>query len=145
MLNQLKDVFKSLESHKVRYVVIGGIAAVLYGVPSSTFDLDILIDSTLENAQKLLDALLESNLGSALLTDAQQVLSHEISVFEDRVRIDVQTRTPGITFAKAWEDRVTMDYRGQKLYVISRDHLIATKLAAGRDIDLEDVRILKKN
>jgi hypothetical protein len=41
MLNQLKDVFKSFQKHNVRYLVIGGIAAVLYGVPRATFDLDI--------------------------------------------------------------------------------------------------------
>lgn len=42
MLNRLKDVFKSFEQCNVRYVVIGGIAAMLHGVPRATFDLDIL-------------------------------------------------------------------------------------------------------
>jgi hypothetical protein len=42
MLNLLKDVFSSLQRHKVRYIVIGGIAAVLHGVPRATFDLHIL-------------------------------------------------------------------------------------------------------
>ena len=60
MLNRLKGVFKSFQQHDVRYVVIGGIAAVLYGVPRATFDLDILIEATSENAQRLLDAIRES-------------------------------------------------------------------------------------
>jgi hypothetical protein len=42
MLNQLRGVFESLHRHEVRYLVIGGIAAVLHGVPRATFDLDIL-------------------------------------------------------------------------------------------------------
>jgi hypothetical protein len=46
MLNRLKDVFESFQKHDVRYVVIGGIAAVLYGVPRVTFDLDILIKAS---------------------------------------------------------------------------------------------------
>ena len=46
MLNRLKGVFKSFQQHDVRYVVIGGIAAVLYGVPRATFDLYILIEAT---------------------------------------------------------------------------------------------------
>ena len=50
MLNRLKDVFKSFQQHEVRYVVIGGIAVVLYGVPRATFDLDILIEATLEKS-----------------------------------------------------------------------------------------------
>jgi hypothetical protein len=41
MLNQLKGVFSSFQKNDVRYVVIGGIAAILYGVPRATFDLDI--------------------------------------------------------------------------------------------------------
>ena len=57
LLNRLRSVFASFASYDVRYVVIGGIAAVLYGVARATFDLDILIDPTKENAARLLKAL----------------------------------------------------------------------------------------
>jgi len=143
MLNQLQDVFASFQKHNVKYVIIGGIAAVLHGVPRATFDLDILIEATPDNAQRLLDALLEARLGTALLTSAEELLAHEITVFKDRVRIDVQTATPGLRFEDAWRNRETMEYRGQTFYVVSRDDLIASKLGAGRQIDLEDVRLLK--
>jgi len=143
MLNQLQGVFRSFQKHEVRYVVIGGIAAVLHGVPRATFDLDILIEATLENCRKLINALLEENLGTATLTTAEDILSNEITVFQDRVRIDVQTKTPGLKFKDAWKNCETMNYHGQKFYVVSRNDLINSKLAAGRDIDLEDVRILK--
>lgn len=56
MLNRLTDVFASLRSHQVKYLVIGGIAVVLYGVPGATFDLDILIEPSHDNARRLLDA-----------------------------------------------------------------------------------------
>ena len=46
MLNRLKDVFASFQKHDVRYVVIGGVAAILHGVPMATFDLDILMEAT---------------------------------------------------------------------------------------------------
>lgn len=74
MLNRLKDVFASFQKHDVRYVVTGGIAAVLYGVPRATFDLDILIESTPENAQHLLDALLDAGMGTAVLTNVEEIL-----------------------------------------------------------------------
>ena len=60
MLNRLQDVFKSFQQHEVRYLVIGGVASVLYGVPRATFDVDILIEPTIENAQRLLTALEEA-------------------------------------------------------------------------------------
>ena len=143
MLNQLQDVFSLFQKHEVKYVVIGGIASVLHGVPRATFDLDILIEATADNAQKLLDALMESGLETAALVSAQDLLAHEITVFKDRVRIDVQTSTPGINFETAWEKRETMDYQGQIFYVISKADLIASKRAAGRKVDLEDVRLLE--
>jgi hypothetical protein len=123
--------------------VIGGIAAVLYGVPRATFDLDILIEATPDNARRLLQALLEANLGTASLISADELLAHEITVFKDRVRIDVQTTTPGLRFDDAWQRREIMEYQGQTFYVVSRDDLIAAKRAAGRKVDLEDARLLE--
>lgn len=143
MLNLLKDVFASLQRHKVRYLVIGGIAAVLHGVPRATFDLDILIEAKPENAKNLLEAFLDAKLGTAALTTPEELLSQEITIFKDRVRIDVQTSTPGIKFEEAWERRETMEYQKQKFYVVSREDLISSKRAAGRPVDLEDVRLLE--
>jgi hypothetical protein len=143
MLNRLKGVFASFQEHDVKYVVIGGIAAVLHGVPRATFDLDILIEATPDNAQRLLDALLDAKLGTASLTSVKELLAHEITIFQDRVRLDVQTSTPGLRFEDAWRNRETMEYEGQAFYVVSRDDLIASKRAAGREVDLEDVRLLE--
>ena len=65
MLNRLKGVFESFQKHDVKYVVIGGIATILYGVPRATFDLDILIEATPENTHRLLDALIDAGIGTA--------------------------------------------------------------------------------
>lgn len=143
MLNYLEEIFRSLEKNEVKYVVIGGIAAVLHGVPRATFDLDILIEANIENAQKLLDALLAAKLGTAALISAQELLNKEITIFQDRIRVDVQTTTPGLIFQEAWENRKSMNYRGQTLQVVSREDLINSKRAAGREVDLEDVRLLE--
>lgn len=143
MLNQLKGVFSLFQKHNVKYLVIGGIASVLHGVPRATFDLDILIDATIDNASKLLEALEEAGLGTASLISVEELLEHEITVFKDFVRIDVQTSTPGIEFESAWKNRQDMDYQGQKFSVLSKDDLILSKRAAGREVDLEDVRLLE--
>jgi len=116
---------------------------VLYGVPRVTFDLDILIEATTENAQRLLDALIEAGFGTATLTNACDLVSHEITVFNDRVRIDVQTSTPGVSFQDAWSRRKTVTYQGQDLFILSKKDLIASKRASARDVDMEDVRLLE--
>lgn len=143
MLNRPKGVFESFQRHEVRYVVIGGIAAVLYGVPRATFDLDILIESSPENARRLLAALLDAGMGTASLTNIDEILANQKTIFKDRVRIDVQISTPGLSFQDAWKQRSTMEYQGQAFYVVSREDLISSKRAAGRDVDLEDVRLLE--
>jgi hypothetical protein len=126
-------------------VVIGGIASVLYGVPRVTFDLDILIEASVENAERLLKALLEAGFGTATLTNPDDVVSHEITVFNDKVRIDVQTSTPGITFDNAWLRRHTINYQGQDFFILSKQDLIASKRACKRAVDLEDVRLLEES
>jgi hypothetical protein len=143
MLNRLRNVFECLQKHEVRYVVIGGIASVLYGVPRATFDLDILIEASTDNARRLIDSFLEAGLATAAMTSPEDLLAHEITVFKDRARIDVRTSTPGLNFQPAWERRVKMEYQGQVFYVVSRADLIASKRAAGRKVDLEDVRLLE--
>ena len=61
---QEKDLFKrfleiidSLEKEKVDYVLIGGFAVILYGLPRATQDIDIFIKQKKENIERLHKAL----------------------------------------------------------------------------------------
>ena len=38
----LHDMIETLVRHDVRFIVVGGPAAVLHGAPTTTFDLDVL-------------------------------------------------------------------------------------------------------
>lgn len=143
MLDQYQAVFKSLSANEVRYVVIGGIAAVLHGVPRATFDLGILIEATSDNATRLLRALEQAGMGTAGLTTADSVLAHEISILKDWVRIDVQTKTPGTTFSQAWSRRQIMRHGQETFSILSRADLIATKRAPGRPVDFLDIQALE--
>ena len=142
MLARFPDVFRCLSARDVRYVVIGGVAAIVHGVPRTTFDLDLLIEPTSDNASRLLRALEDAGLGSAALTTPEDVLAHENTIFKDLLRIDVQTRTPGVEFATAWRDRLERRAGDVPYWIVSRDHLIAMKRAIGRPKDLEDVQVL---
>ena len=98
----------------------------------------------MENARKLLEAFEQANLGTALLTTAAELVSQEITIFRDRIRIDVQTSMPGAEFEQAWSHRSTLTFQGVSIEVISLQELIATKRAAGREVDLADVAVLEK-
>jgi len=143
MLQRLPHVFRALNRHQVRYLVIGGVAAVLYGVSRTTFDLDLWIEPTLENARRLLRALEEAGFGTATLTTPEAVLEHEITVFQDWIRIDVFTHVPGLHFPSAWENRHSARIQDVAIWVLSREDLITAKKATGRPQDLEDARVLE--
>lgn len=142
MLNRYRDVFASLHSNNCRYVVLGGVAAVLYGVPRMTFDIDILIDATETNAENLLTALREAGFGTAHLITAKELLANENTIFKDRARVDIQTATPGLVFEEAWRQRRSLVFETAPFYVVSLDDLIKSKTAAGRPVDLSDVEQL---
>lgn len=86
---------------------------------------------------------MEAGLGTAALTTVDQLLDHETRIFQDRVRLGVQTKTPGIDFTDAWRNRQTVTYQDQEFHILSKADLTASKRAAGREIDLDDVRILE--
>jgi hypothetical protein len=143
MFNRLQGVFKSLHALNVKYVVIGGVAAILHGVPRSTFDVDVLIEATPDNARRFLLALERAGFASATETTPEELIAHEITIFRDRARIDVQTATPGLQFESAWARKLTMTHQGETFYVLSREDLVASKKAANRPRDREDVQALE--
>lgn len=142
MLNQYLDVFRSLQQRKAKYVVIGGIAAIKHGVARNTFDLDLLIEATPANAGRILSALVAAGIDVARLATEESLLDNEITIFRDRFRVDVQTKTPGLRFETAWKNRDVVDFRGQQINFASRKDVIRSKRAAGRPKDLEDVEAL---
>lgn len=143
MLERFVPVLASFESHSVRYVVIGGVAAIAHGVPRVTLDLDILIERSLENAGRLLSALEDIGFGTTALTTPEDIMQTDVTVFRDRVYVDVQTKTPGLDFEEAWKDRETAVLRGQRFNILSRKHVISSKLTSARPVDLDDVRALE--
>jgi hypothetical protein len=50
---------KILSSHKVDFILVGGVAAVLHGAPLHTYDLDIVHSRSAENLNRLVAALSE--------------------------------------------------------------------------------------
>lgn len=54
-----EDVFNQLNNKKVRYLVVGGIAVNLYGVPRATMDLGLMVETSKTNLSKLIAVLEE--------------------------------------------------------------------------------------
>lgn len=143
MLNRLQAVCRSFQRHGVKCVVIGGVASILHGVPRATFDLEVLIEAPREKAQWSLDALIEAGLATVALTSADAVLANMRSPSSRTECADVQTSMPGLDLSEAWSRRKTVTYQSQDFFIRSKGDLIKSKHAAGRPVDLEDVRLLE--
>jgi hypothetical protein len=162
MFADFKDLIALLNKHKAKYLVIGGYAVSRHAQPRYTKDLDLLILPAPKNAAAVFRALQE--FGAPLRTratpDADPISPTRVLTakdFEDKatwytmgvppVAIDILPEIPGVAFSAAWKNRVTLvidDASGLAAHFISRDDLIAAKLAAGRPRDLADVEEMRK-
>ncbi|MEW6040000.1 MAG: hypothetical protein AB1633_00575 [Elusimicrobiota bacterium] len=83
--------FKTLcglfNKHKVKYVVIGGWAGIIYGLSRTTRDVDILIDRSPKNCQNLLKALEKIGAGIARELTPEEILSKKVFIQEKELLI----------------------------------------------------------
>lgn len=144
MIDRYLKLFESLNKNNVEYLLIGGALSIAYGVPRVTKDLDIFLNPTLLNAKAFLNALNELGMGTAGLTTAEEICNTEVTIFKDMVRLDALTRVKGLDFAKAWQKKVFLSLGNVMIPAINIDDLIASKQAAGRPHDKDDIKILKQ-
>lgn len=136
-------LYRCLARYRVRYLLIGGAAVVIYGIPRNTLDIDIAIEPDIENAKRLFKALDDAGFGTIHLTSPEKIVKNELSVFNDFIRLDILTKPKAIDFKKAWERRVIKRISGTPISLASISDIIRCKKAVGRAIDKEDVKILK--
>jgi hypothetical protein len=68
LAQDFEDFVKLLNKHQVDYMVVGGYALAFHGKPRHTGDLDIWINNSETNAEKLVNAIKEFGLASLGLT-----------------------------------------------------------------------------
>ena len=132
-----------LNEHEARYVLVGGFAVQLWGAARATQDIDILIEPTVENAARVLDALSEGEGWLARTLVAQEVAAKPVTVIGDIPRVDVMTIAWQIRYADAIGAARVFDVDGVKIPTASIEHLIASK-RTGRLQDAADIEVLEQ-
>ncbi|MFH1874787.1 MAG: DUF6036 family nucleotidyltransferase [Pseudomonadota bacterium] len=145
MITKHLNLFKYLNDAKVDYLLVGGVAAIIYGVPRSTQDIDIVIKPELENAKRLLEALKQFGFGTAELTSPDEIIANEITIFKDFLRLDVLTKLKLFSFEEVFSNHEVIEAEHILIPLISNKDLIEEKKAAGRNIDQEDLKVLLKS
>ena len=139
------ELLAAFAHENIRYLIVGGYAVSFHAEPRYTKYLDILIATTHENAQALYHTL--AKFGVPLNDVTPQDFENKELFFmigSPPNRIDILMGIPGIDFEQAWENRVEAEIDGITIYYISREDLIASKQAVGRDQDLLDIPMLEQ-
>jgi hypothetical protein len=141
-----KAIVGALERHRVEYVVVGGWAAVTYGVDRATFDLDLVVEASDENAAALASALEEldarRDLGAGASEELQisgkgTLLAAPLRVVTSAGPVDVLSRIPGVrSYAELRADARRARFGdGTGFVVVSKAGLEAIKEAVAREAD----------
>jgi hypothetical protein len=148
------SLLSTLNRHGVGYMVVGGFAAVAYGSPLPTGDIDVTPDTALENLDRLSAALreLEARIrteavpeGLAFAHNARSLSGLTMLNLVTRFgELDLILRIPGEATYQVLSSRaVTLDLEGMPLRLASLDDIIASKEAAGRPKDRNALPILR--
>ncbi len=139
-----KEFIESLNNSQVRYLIIGGYAVALHGHPRYTKDLDVWIDRTPKNAERMVAALEKFGFSSLGLTSNDFLEAGQIvQLGYPPSRIDILLTLKGVEFDTCYEHKVIEENDGIIAYFIDLDNLIANKKAVGRYQDLADVASLE--
>ena len=142
--SHFKELLQSFNEHQVRYLIVGAYAVMKYTEPRYTKDLDIWVEPTKDNAQKVFTAL--SEFGAPLNEVTPEDFTKTDLIFQIGLaphRIDVLMAVKGLEFAKAWERRVEASFEDVTMNLVCKEDLLTSKEAAGRPQDLIDAASLR--
>jgi len=143
-----------LVAHDVRFVVVGGFAAVAYGSPLPTYDVDVTPERTRSNLARLLLALDELQArvrtegepeGLAFSADVELLLGVSVLNLVTRLgELDLVLRPAGeLEFAELQDSAVHLELDGVAVDLASLEHVIRSKAAAGRAKDRAALPVLR--
>ena len=132
-----------------RFLVVGAHAMAVHGVPRGTQDLDVWVDPTGANPERVWAALATFGAPLETLGITRDDLRRRDTVVQLGLppnRIDLLTSLSGVDdFAAAWAGRVEHAVRGTQVPFLGREALLRTKRASGRRKDLADLEALGEN
>lgn len=138
-----RDLLASFNANKVDYIIVGSYALAYHGAPRYTGDIDILVRSALDNAQRILHALNEFGFSSIGLTiDDFTNPDKIVQLGVPPVRIDIITSLTGVSWEEAAAGRVEGKYGDVIVYYIGKNEFVSNKRAIGRKKDLADIEAL---
>lgn len=152
------DIFQALNAARVQYMVVGGVAAIGYGTPRHTFDVDVAVRLEVANLQRFKRAMTRLGFVTRVPADVMALAEPRqrrvwtqckgMKVFSYLERrppfrvVDVMVK-PFRDFTRLYRRRVTVRYGGARIPLVPITTLIRMKTGTGRLQDQEDVAYLR--
>ncbi|MBZ0201989.1 MAG: nucleotidyltransferase [Ignavibacteria bacterium] len=134
-----------LIENEVEYLVVGGYAVSFYSRPRYTDDLDLWINKTRENLQRLKKALADFGFDSKFIEEDEFLNKTKVyRMGNPPLRIEILNKIDGVKFEDAIKKKVNGKYADiESVNFISLDDLITNKSSANRTKDKLDLETLK--
>ncbi len=145
-IDRFSAVLTALKKYQVEYVLIGGVAVILYGLERVTADLDIFVRMGPDNIDRLKDALNDVFRDPSI----QEITLEELSAYPvirygtpDGFYIDIMTRIGEVAEYEdlKWEE---FEYLGTPIRIASPETLFMLKRDTVRPKDKVDAVFLSE-
>ncbi|MEO5595416.1 MAG: nucleotidyltransferase [Chitinophagaceae bacterium] len=140
-------LWRLLSENQVRYIMVGGFATNFHGYQRYTGDIDIFIEDTLPNRQKIRKAFRELNMGDYESMETIQFVPGWVDfALNNGVRLDIMTSLKGVnlSFDECLQLAPVAEIDGVMIPFLHINHLIANKKSVNRSKDQIDVIELEK-
>ena len=139
-----KDMLQLFNKYDVQYLVIGAYAMGNYGYSRYTLDIDLWIEKSINNAQKIQKAFEDFPIPYEITIDELTQKNFVLQIGIEPMRIDVLTDIDGVEFTHAWDNKTNNSLFGEEIHFISLQDLIKNKTATNRAKDKYDLLELQK-
>ncbi len=139
-----QDFIELLNKFQVKYMIVGAHALAFHGKPRHTGDLDIWIQPSDENSDKMLLVLKEFGFGSLGLTKKDFLKENYVTQLGyPPLRIDILNSISGVSFDEAFSNSLITQVDQLNIVYIGLSDLIKNKTSTGRKQDIADVESLE--
>ena len=143
-LEDLLELCRELNARKARYIVVGGFAIRAAGYIRDTMDIDLVIDTALENESRVFQSLATLPDKAVLQLDPGDVARYIVVRVADEVLVDLMRSACGIDYAEAAKEVVIHEVQGVPIPFASPRLLWRMKKPTRREKDAGDLVFLRE-
>jgi predicted nucleotidyltransferase len=123
----LLRVCQLLNEAGAKYLVCGAQACILHGLVRTTEDVDILVEASEENCQRVINGLAGMEDGAARELTPSDILENVVVKVADEVEVDVSTKAWKVTYPEALPGAQQLVMEGVSIPFLGLEALIASK------------------